>query len=204
MTEVGTQSAPRKKANIAKKLRCNTLVCVLENPSNPENACAVVRNIDALGVGKLYVVSDKIASAVFDRTRKGKRGSRMHDVSASALKYVYVRVFSSTAACMAHLKTKNYTSIATSPHNAAKINLTLDSDFTRFRKLAIWFGNEAKGLSQEVVTSAHACVQIQMIGIIESLNLAVATGIVLHIITQQRRKFHSDQKPPIASEDHLT
>ena len=39
----------RQKADRAKTKRCNTLVCVLENPQNSSNIGAVLRNIDALG-----------------------------------------------------------------------------------------------------------------------------------------------------------
>ena len=46
----------RLKANRAKKFRCKNLIAVLENPKNLENIGSVVRNIDALGVQKLYVV----------------------------------------------------------------------------------------------------------------------------------------------------
>ena len=50
------KSSLRKKADIAKTMRCCTLICVLENPKNFENVLAIIRNVDALGIEKLYVV----------------------------------------------------------------------------------------------------------------------------------------------------
>jgi tRNA (guanosine-2'-O-)-methyltransferase len=111
------KSRIREAANRAKSLRCKTLICVLENPSNPENCASVVRNVDALGIGSLYIISTKFDKATFGRQKRGKQSSHLHDVSASALKYVYVRVFQSTAECLIHLRKNNFVSVSTSPHS---------------------------------------------------------------------------------------
>ena len=42
----------RARANAAKKGRCKNLIAVLEEPSDPKNIGAVIRNINALGVEK--------------------------------------------------------------------------------------------------------------------------------------------------------
>lgn len=71
------------------------------------------------------------------------------------------------------------------------------------KKLAVWFGNEARGISDTAVSHSAACVQIEMYGIVESLNLATSTGIVLYEITKQRREYQKTHKgarktnPPI-------
>ena len=44
-------------------------------------------------------------------------------------------------------------------------------------------GNEAEGLSCELLAAADSRVRIQMFGMVDSLNVAVATGIVLHAMT---------------------
>ena len=46
----------RTKANKAKQFRCKNLIVVLENPKTIENLGSTIRNIDALGAEKLYVV----------------------------------------------------------------------------------------------------------------------------------------------------
>ena len=51
------------------------------------------------------------------------------------------------------------------------------------------FGNEARGISDLAASRSVACVNIEMYGIIESLNLATSTGIVLYEITKQRRAY---------------
>ena len=58
----------------------------------------------------------------------------------------------------------------------------------------MWFGNESKGISDEVTESADMCIQIPMGGIVESLNLGTSTGIILSYIGYQRLKFVYEHK----------
>ena len=56
-------------------------------------------------------------------------------------------------------------------------------------KLAVWFGNESRGISDLAVQHAELCVSIPMFGMIESLNLGTTSGIVLYEVTKQRRAY---------------
>lgn len=49
----------RKKADEIKDLRCKNLIALLEEPTDIKNIGTVVRNINALGVEKLYIVDRK-------------------------------------------------------------------------------------------------------------------------------------------------
>lgn len=68
-----------------------------------------------------------------------------------------------------------------------------DGDFTKNR-LAVWFGNEARGISDEALENAAECIQIPMGGIVESLNLGTSTGIVLSYVGYQRLKYFFEKK----------
>ena len=175
------------------------LVCVLEHPTSAENLGAVLRSVDALGVGKMYVVSDKWTQEQLGRPGRAGRPALSAIVrsSVSASKWVYARHFATTRGCLQHLGSRGFVSLATSPHTVGRVNLDLmAADFTRYRKLAVWFGNEARGLTAEASAACQACVQIPMSGIVESLNLAVAAGIVLsHIACQRRRARARSEKP---------
>ena len=59
-----------------------------------------------------------------------------------------------------------------------------DIDYT---KKAIVIGNEANGVSKEVLEISDNMVKIPMLGKTESLNAAVATGIVLYEYVRQKR-----------------
>ena len=63
-------------------------------------------------------------------------------------------------------------------------------DFSQ-KRLAVWFGNEARGISSLAIERSSACVSIEMYGVIESFNLATSTGIVLYEITKQRRAYQN-------------
>ena len=71
-------------------------------------------------------------------------------------------------------------------------NAFLDEvDFTIYAKLAVWFGNEGRGISDLAVQRSEMCVSIPMFGMIESLNLGTTSGIVLYEVTKQRREYQS-------------
>lgn len=55
-----------------------------------------------------------------------------------------------------------------------------------YKKSAIIIGNEANGVSQEVMETADKKVKIPMLGKTESLNAAVATGVMLYEYVRQR------------------
>jgi tRNA (guanosine-2'-O-)-methyltransferase len=181
------KSSLRIKAEKAKKIRCKTLTCVLENPKNIGNVAAVIRNIDALGIGKLYIIDGfKIIKDEWEKTRKDKR---LKVISSSACKWTFIKRFDTVEECFEHLSKKNTTSYCTSPHIQGKFNTPLFKGYYNQKNLAIWFGNESKGLSEEAIKGCKCCVKIEMGGIVESMNLACCTGIVMWYVAQKRRNF---------------
>ncbi|WP_275552745.1 TrmH family RNA methyltransferase [Tenacibaculum piscium] len=182
----------RKKADEVKDLRCKNLIAVLEEPTDIKNIGTVVRNINALGVEKLYIVDRK--KRLPKNWEEMRERKSLLKPSVSAIKWSFVKTFSSTEECIKHLEKNRFISIATSPHTKGKTNLYLQNgDYTQ-KRLAVWFGNEARGISDLAVENSKACVQIQMAGIIESMNLATSTGIVLYEITKQRREYQAENK----------
>ncbi len=192
-----SQPGIRVKADAVRPYRCNTLICVLENPQNSANVGTVMRNINALGIGKLYVVD---GNRVLPPTWQEMRRNRwLMETSGSAIKWTYCRRFETTAECLAYLAKNKVTSMATSPHHVlGKENISLGDGVYMDRKLAIWFGNEVHGVSAEVIAASKACIQIPMFGMIESLNLAVSTGIVMNTVAEKRRANYLAKNP------HLT
>ncbi len=182
----------RQKANKIKKERCRTLIAVLENPKTIENIGSVIRNVDALGVSKLYVIDGY--KLLPDNWQDMRERRSLNKISASAVKWTYIHPFKTTAECIEHLKRKHFLSVVTSPHVKGKKNVSLDeADFTQHH-LAVWFGNESHGISDEAVQAAEFCVSIPMHGIIESFNLGTCSGIVLYEVTKQRRLFRKNKQ----------
>ncbi|MBX9900601.1 MAG: RNA methyltransferase [Burkholderiaceae bacterium] len=182
----------RKRADAIKPYKCKFLIAVLENPMDIRNIGTVIRNVNALGVEKIYIVDNR--KSLPDDWQEIRKRKSISETSVSAVKWSFVKRFDSTEQCLAHLDRYRYTSIVTSPDIKGKQNFVLhEADYTCPR-LAVWFGNEARGVSELAVERSAFCVSIPMFGIIESLNLGTTSGIVLYEITKQRREYQIKYK----------
>jgi tRNA (guanosine-2'-O-)-methyltransferase len=185
-----TKPPVRKRANAIKPFRCKNLIAVLENPSDIMNIGSVIRNANAMDVEKVYIVDPhKKLSDDWEELRDKRSLSK---TSVSAVKWTFVKRFDSTTDCMDHLAANGFISVVTSPHMKGKKSVYLhEGDFTVPVKLAVWFGNEGRGITEEAVERCEMCVAIPMFGMIESLNLGTSSGIVLYDVTKQRRAYQS-------------
>ena len=183
----------RKRADEIRDFRCKNLIVVIEDPENPRNIGTVIRNVNALGAEKVYVIDPRrVLPDDWDDLRKEPKLSKL---SVSAVKWTFVKRFDSTEECLAHLEKNRFVSIVTSPHRKGKENTFLhEGDFTEHAKLAVWFGSETKGISDLAVERSERCVSIPMFGMIESLNLGTSSGIVLYEVAKQRRQYQSQYR----------
>src|SRR5579872_6457682 len=185
-----SKSSARQRADAIKNFRCKNLIAVLECPTDVKNIGSVIRNANALGVEKVYVV-DPRHSLPDDWQELRDRGA-ISKLSVSASKWTFVKRFNSTDECFDYLEGKNFKSIVTSPHVKGKTNIFLhEGDYTVHSKLALWFGSEAVGISDRAVERSDMCISIPMFGMIESLNLGTSPGIVLYEVSKQRREYQS-------------
>ncbi|MGE3745974.1 MAG: TrmH family RNA methyltransferase [Sphingomonadaceae bacterium] len=184
------KSAARRRADAIRDFRCKNLIVVIEEPENPRNIGTVIRNVNALGAEKVYVVDPRgVLPDHWDELREERK---LLKLSVCAVKWTFVRRFKSTAECLDHLESNRFVSIVTSPHVKGRINTYLhEGDYTEHAKLAVWFGNEARGISDLALDRSERCISIPMFGMIESLNLGTSTGIVLYEIAKQRREYQS-------------
>lgn len=184
------RTSVRARANKIKNFRCKHLVAVLEAPSDRFNIGTVIRNVNALGVEKVYIVDpSKSLPDDWEDMRENRKFSKL---SVSAVKWTFVKRFDSTEECLAHLEKNNFISVVTSPHVKGRNNAWLhEADYTVYPKLAVWFGNEGRGISDLAVSRSEMCIALPMFGMVESLNLGTCTGIVFYEITRQRRASQS-------------
>src|SRR3989344_198911 len=178
--------AVRDRIREIKHLRNRYFICVLENPRDIANIASAIRNISAFGVEKLYMIGG--AKNILHDFESSRNNKRLTNISVGANKWVFVKYFDTTSECVTHLKKNLYTIAVTSSHGKKKNVNLYEETFTQ-KRLAVWFGNESHGISDEAVNSADMCIQIPMGGIVESLNLGTSTGIVLSYIGYQRLKF---------------
>jgi len=193
MSDEGTKpqkSSARRRADLIKPYVCKNLIAVIEDPLDIRNIGTVIRNVNALGVEKVYVVDPR--HALPDDWQEMRSRKSLSQTSVSAVKWSFVKRFDSTGDCLDHLEGNRFVSIITSPHIKGKTNVVLhEGDYTAFNKLAVWFGNEKRGISDLAIERSVMCVGIPMFGMIESLNLGTSSGIVLYEVTKQRRDYQS-------------
>lgn len=160
----------RIKSVLAK--RQNDLTVVLENVFDAHNVSAIMRSCDSVGIQEMFVVN----TFAPPHQRWGYRSS------GSAYKWVTVHQFDSIAACMAEVR-KNYDHIFTTHLTAESVSL-YSLDLTK--KTALVFGNEQKGISEEMVVLCDGNFNIPQMGMIRSLNISVACAVSLYEAYRQK------------------
>lgn len=180
----------RGRADAIKPFVCKNLIAVIEDPADIKNIGTVIRNVNALGAEKIYIVDPR--KSLPDDWQDMREKPSLSKTSVSAVKWSFVKRFDSTDDCFDHLEKNNFRSMVTSPHVKGQVNIILhEGDYTEHAKLAVWFGNEKRGISDRAVERSDACVSIPMFGMIESLNLGTSSGIVLYEVCKQRREYQS-------------
>ena len=159
--ETKPKPSVRKRADEIRDFRCKNLIAVIENPTDIKNIGTVIRNVNALGVEKVYVVDPR--KSLPDDWQDLRERKSISKTSVSAVKWTFVKRFDSTDECFDHLEKSNFKSIVTSPHVKGKTNIMLhEGDFTEHTKLAVWFGSETRGISDLAVARSEACLSIPM------------------------------------------
>ena len=163
------------------------LTVVLENIHDPHNVSAVFRSCDAVGVMRVELL---YTHEHFPRI--GRKSS------SSANKWLERRKHTSVDACYATLRSEGFRIYATHLNTQAlslyELNLT--------QHVALVFGNEHRGVSDEAAKKADANFQIPMVGMIQSLNVSVAAAVCLYEALRQRLA-HGDLDRPKLSRDKL-
>ena len=162
----------REKIQTVLSKRQNDITIVLENVFDPHNISAVMRTCDAVGVQELYVLNTKIP-------RHKKWGAKS---SSSAAKWLTVYQFENAEECFSELK-KKYSKILTTHLSSDAVNL-YQIDLTQ--PVALVFGNEHSGVSEEIRKLADGNFIIPQSGIIRSLNISVACAVTLYEAYRQK------------------
>ena len=165
------------------------LTIVLENVFDPHNISAVMRTCDAVGVQELYILNTKIP-------RHKKWGARS---SSSAAKWLTVHQFEDTDQCFDSIRSRGLKILTT--HLDTQAVPLYAVDFTR--PLALVFGNEHSGVSDEIRVKADGNFVIPQVGIIQSLNISVACAVTLYEAFRQKEKAGHYQGHPQEVEARL-
>lgn len=146
------------------------LTVIMENVRKPHNLAAVARTLEAVGGLEINAIT-------------ALTSIRLTQMSAGGVKkWISVNKFPSTEQGLSHLKQQGHQVIATTL-NASSIDFR-EIDYTR--PTAILVGEELEGISDEAIKMADECITIPMAGMVQSLNVSVASALVLYEAYRQR------------------
>jgi len=150
--------------------RTRYITVALEDIFQSQNASAVLRTCDCLGIQDVHIIEN------YNKYQVNP------DVALGAHKWLSLKKYNSktidnTEDAIQNLKKNGYRIIATSPHKN-EIDLT-NFDLNK-GKAAFLFGNEKQGLSKKALSLADEFVTIPMFGFTESYNISVSAAILLY------------------------
>lgn len=183
------EPSPERKEKMLRVLdkRQAGIAVVMENVDDPHNIAAVMRTCEAVGIQDIYVLTTRT------HPRHQKFGPRS---SSSASKWLSVHAYTDTKACMEELR-KHYSRILTTHLGEDSIGL-YDIDFTQ--SIALVFGNEHDGVSEEIRALADGNFVIPQVGIIQSLNISVACAVSIYEAMRQKMQAGHYDRPSLSVE----
>ncbi|MCJ8350699.1 tRNA (guanosine(18)-2'-O)-methyltransferase TrmH [Moritella sp.] len=181
---------PERLERITKMLqhRQPDLTVCMESVHKPHNLAAVVRTCDAVGVNNVHAVWSIRPTKVSGGTATGSQN------------WVKVHSHDNIAAAIKELKAQGMQVLATNLSDTA-VDFR-DIDYTK--PTAILMGQEKTGISAEALALADQDIIIPMVGMVQSLNVSVATATILYEAQRQRDNagmYQGESKLP-AEEQH--
>jgi tRNA (guanosine-2'-O-)-methyltransferase len=159
---------------LAKRTRYITVV--LEDIYQSQNASAVLRSCDCLGMQDIHVIENRNKFDVDPEVVMGSfKWLNLHR---------YNKEEQNTISAIEKLRADGYRIIATSPHTDDK---NLDDIDLGEGKMALLFGTELTGLSDNALAMADEYLKIPIVGFTESFNISVSAAIVLYQLSQKLR-----------------
>lgn len=173
VTHLSQFVSDHKKEFVEKVLsnRTRQIKIVLEDIFQSQNASAVIRTCECMGIQDIHVVENISKYSINPRVLKGS--NKWIDISHHASKSQ-----NNTVLLFAELKAAGYKIIVTAPDEDGVAIQDIDVD----RKLALVLGNELRGASKEAFELCDERVKIPMYGFTESLNISVSAAICLNTI----------------------
>ena len=151
-----------------------SVVAVLDNIRSAMNVGSVFRTADAFAIEKIIICGISATPPNREITK----------TAIGATESVVWEYIENVSDAVSSLKNDGYT-IAGIEQTDASVLLT---DYTfKTEKIAVVFGNEVDGVSDEVINELDVCIEIPQFGTKHSLNVSVCAGIVLWELA---KKYH--------------
>ncbi len=147
------------------------LTVCLEQVHKPHNVSAIIRTADAVGVHQVH--------AVWPTTRMRTLVSS----AAGSNSWVSVKTHRTIGDAVGHLKAQGMQILAT--NLSARAVDFREVDYTR--PTCVLLGQEKTGITEEALALADRDIVIPMIGMVQSLNVSVASALILYEAQRQRQ-----------------
>jgi TrmH family RNA methyltransferase len=144
----------------------------LDTIRSPGNLGTILRTLEAVGGAGIILIGNRIDPFAPEVVR-ATMGALFR------LRFVRTDWENLRQWCLA----KQVTLVGTSPHAS-----TVYTQLAYPKRLLLWLGSERKGLSSEQMQNCHRMVRIPMAGQSDSLNVAIASAVMLYEIYNQRQR----------------
>ena len=151
---------------------------VMEDVYQFRNAAAIVRSVEACGFHHVVALEEE---NVFNPNLK---------VTKAAETWVKVEKMPNNLDSLKVIKSRGYRILAVSPEK----NATMLPDYEVKEPIALVFGTELEGVSDEILDFADETLAIPMYGFTKSFNVSVAAAICMYELKQKLMKSGIDYK----------
>lgn len=161
MDELGRLSPEEMKSS-----EKNPIIVILDDVRSMHNVGSAFRTCDAFAIEELYLCGYTPAPPHRD----------IHKTALGATETVKWQNFVTTLEAIAHARQQGYKILAV---EQAHDSIMLHEYDRAGEKIALVFGNEVTGVSDEAMPETDGCIEIPQWGAKHSLNISVSLGIVL-------------------------
>ena len=151
---------------------------VMEDVYQFRNAAAIVRSVEACGFHKIVAME---SDNVFNPNLRVTKGAE---------NWVEVEKLPHHLDSLKEIKNRGYKILAVSPEN----NATMLPDYQMNEPVALVFGTELEGVTDEILDFADETLAIPMYGFTKSFNVSVAAAICVYELKQKLIKSNIDYK----------
>ncbi|HLT80375.1 MAG TPA: RNA methyltransferase [Cyclobacteriaceae bacterium] len=156
-------------------LRTRRITVVLEDVYQSQNLSAVMRTCECMGIQDVHVIEK---SAGYGFNKKVLKGSH---------KWLTIKRYrkgdNPTRTCITSLREKGYRILSISPDpSGTPIDMVTPDE-----PMALVFGNELHGLSEDAMSLGDTKVTIPMYGFTESMNISVSAALCVYALTGKLR-----------------
>ena len=177
MRKLKNEELDRLSVEEFKTAQKTPIALVLDNVRSMNNIGSAFRTADAFRIERIILTGITAQPPHLD----------IHKTALGATESVAWQYFKHSEEAINWLKNNNYLTLAV---EQAENSQSLEQyNPQQEQKYALIFGNEVKGVSDEVMYKVDSCLEIPQIGSKHSLNIAVSIGVVLWDFAQKLKVF---------------